>query len=130
MFKWKEDYSIGVELIDSQHEELFNIANKAYDLLKNDFFTDKYDKIIEILEELKEYTIFHFKTEEEFMLNKKYKKFFSHKIEHDNFMQKINDVDLKKVDQEQQKHLMDILEFVVQWINQHILERDKFIMVD
>lgn len=130
MFKWKEDYSIGVELIDAQHEELFNIANKAYDLLKNDFFTDKYDKIIEILEELKEYTIFHFKTEEEFMLNKKYKKFFSHKIEHDNFMQKINGVDLKKVDQEQQKYLMDILEFVVQWINQHILERDKFIMVD
>lgn len=59
MIKWKEDYELGIKHIDEQHENLFEIADRAYKLLTNEFFTDKYDKIIEILEELKEYTVFH-----------------------------------------------------------------------
>lgn len=37
MIKWKEDYIIGVDKIDEQHKKLFEIANKAYKLLKNEF---------------------------------------------------------------------------------------------
>ncbi|NRV86635.1 hemerythrin-like metal-binding protein [Clostridium beijerinckii] len=73
MVKWKADYEVGVKLIDEQHEKLFEIADRAYKLLTNDFILDKYDRITEILGELKEYTIFHFKSEEEYMLSIGYK---------------------------------------------------------
>jgi hemerythrin len=125
MIRWKDEYLIGVEKIDKQHQELFNITNRAYDLLDDEFVTDKYDKIINIIEELKQYTIFHFKEEEEYMLSIKYKRYFSQKVEHDEFVKKINDVNLRDIDVDQKKYLTDLLEFVIDWISSHILGSDK-----
>jgi hemerythrin len=127
MLNWKEDYTTGVELIDDQHKELFKIANKGFELLRNDFYTDKYDRIIEILEELKNYTVFHFKSEENYMLSIGYKKFLSHKVDHDDFIQKVNNVDLRKIDQNQDEYIMEILSFICKWIEEHIHEKDKLI---
>lgn len=127
MLRWKDDYLIGVEEIDNQHKKLFEIGEKAYDLLKNDMMIDKYDRIIEVLNELKEYAVFHFKSEEEYMLSINYKRFFSHKIEHDKFIKTVSDVDLNKVDEDQNAYLLSILEFVVNWTGEHILQNDKLI---
>lgn len=130
MLKWKDEYLIGVSEIDDQHEELFNIANKAYSVLKNNYSIDKYDKIIMIIEKLKEYAIYHFKSEEEYMISINYKKFLSHKIEHDEFIKKVSNVDLKKVDDDQDKYLLEILNFIVEWTSEHILKKDKDITVN
>jgi hemerythrin len=130
MIKWKEEYRIGVSNIDEQHQKLFEIANRAYELIKNDFSDDKYCNIVEILEELKDYTVYHFKFEQEYMLSIGYKKFLSHKVEHDDFIEKIKNVDLKMVDQNQDQYIMEILEFVVNWIGTHILGRDKLIVLN
>lgn len=127
MIKWKDEYSIGVERIDNQHKHLFEIANKAYEVLNNEFYTDKYDKIVEILNELEDYTIFHFKDEENLMKQLGYKKLLSHKVEHDDFINKIKSIDLEKVDYEQDKYLLDIFNFIVDWLVNHIIEKDKLI---
>ena len=128
MVNWKEEYVIGVEQIDEQHKKLIEIADNVYELLKNEFITDKYDKIVEVIEELKNYTIFHFKSEEEYMLSIGHKKFFSHKVEHDEFIEKINSLDLSKVDESQQKYLIEILDFIIKWIDEHIMKKDKLIV--
>ena len=130
MINWKEDYELGVTHIDEQHEKLFEIADRAYKLLTNEFVNDKYDKIISILEELKQYTVFHFKSEEDYMLSIEYKKFFSHKVEHENFINTINNIDLNKLDLNQDASVKEILEFVVNWIDAHILNEDKFIVAN
>lgn len=127
MVKWKSDYEIGVLLIDEQHRKLFEIANSAYELLRNDFYVDKYDKIIEILAELKDYTVFHFKSEEEYMLSIGYKRFLSHKVEHENFINEINNINLAEIDANQDESVKDLLGFVVNWIDKHILDQDKLI---
>jgi len=127
MVHWKEEYVIGVELIDEQHKKLIEIANKVYELLKNDFLTDKYDRIVEVIEELANYTVFHFKSEEEYMLSIGYKKLLSHKVEHDEFIEKINSFDLSQIDESQEKHLIDILNFIITWIDEHIIRKDKLI---
>lgn len=57
-----------------------------------------------------------------------YKKYFTHKVEHDDFIDKINHVDFNKVDENQDAYLLDILEFVVKWIDEHIREKDKLIV--
>lgn len=128
MIKWKDSYELGVGNIDDQHVKLFEIADRAYNLLINDFVTDKYDKIIEILGELKEYTVFHFNSEEEYMLSIGYKKFLSHKVEHENFIKEINNINLDKIDINQDQSVKEILEFVVDWIDKHILNQDKLIV--
>jgi hemerythrin len=128
MIQWKESYRLGVDEIDDQHKKLFEIANRAYELLKNDFVTDKYDRIVSIIEELKEYTVYHFSFEENYMDSIKYRKLLSHKVIHDDFIAKINEVDLDNVDENQDEYLMGILDFVVEWIEQHILGTDKLIV--
>lgn len=125
LIKWKEEFIIGIDHIDEQHKKLFEIANRAYEILKSDLYVDKYNKIVEVIEELKEYTIFHFKAEEEYMLSIGYKKFFSQKVEHTDFIEKIKNINLEEIDTDQDKYLLELLEFVVDWIGSHILEKDK-----
>ncbi|MDF2878423.1 MAG: bacteriohemerythrin [Clostridia bacterium] len=130
MLVWKDEYSIGVPLIDEQHQHMFEIGNRAYELLKDDFCTDMYDGVVEIIKELKEYTKLHFKTEEEYMLSIRYNKYFSQKVEHDDFIQKINEVDFDKVDDDPKKYIEDILGFVFNWTLDHILQKDKLIKAE
>ncbi|MDP4126423.1 MAG: hemerythrin family protein [Bacillota bacterium] len=127
MLLWKDEYSIGVELIDEQHKHLFEIGNKIYDLLENYLYVDKYDKIVTIIKELSDYTKYHFKTEEDYMIQIKYPKYFNQKVEHDDFIQKIEEIDLGELDNNQDKHIRDILTFVFNWVLDHILKKDKLI---
>jgi hemerythrin len=125
MIKWQDSYKTGVEKLDSQHRRLFEIANEAYELLKNDLRVDKYDDIVAILTELRDYTRYHFQTEEEYMMSIGYKKFLSHKAEHADFIAKIDGVDLGKLDDNQDEYLRTTLDFICNWITGHILGRDK-----
>jgi hemerythrin len=128
LIKWKDEYRIGIDEIDEQHKKIFDIANEAYELLKNEFYYDKYDRIIELLEELKDYAKFHFSFEEDYMLSIKYKGYFSQKVAHDDFIDKINSFDLNAIDENQDQYILEILDFVVDWISQHILVSDKQIV--
>jgi len=125
VIEWKDAYSVGNLDIDTQHKKLFEIAGRAYALLKDDMLGDKYDEIIGIVDELKDYTVYHFSFEEEYMRKIGYKKFLSHKTIHDDFIERINSVNLNDIDSDQSRYLMETLDFIVNWIGEHILGTDK-----
>lgn len=50
MYEMKDEFKTNIEIIDNQHEKLFEITNEAYILLTNNFKLDKYDEILDILE--------------------------------------------------------------------------------
>jgi len=127
MLTWKDEYSIGIDLIDAQHKHLFEIGNSAYELLNSDFCVDKYDRIVAIIQDLSQYTKFHFKSEEDYMLQIKYRQYFSQKVEHDDFIEKIYAVKLDQIDINQEKYIEDLLVFIFNWIVEHILKKDKLI---
>lgn len=125
MFEWDESYATGIADIDEQHMKLFEIGNRAYNLLKNSLVLDKYDKIVDIIVELKDYTKYHFKYEEDYLASIKYKKFFSHKIMHEEFIGKLNSIDLEHVDVNQDDSIIGILSMLQEWLADHILEKDQ-----
>jgi hemerythrin len=127
MYEMKEEFKTGIELIDNEHKMLFDIADRIYMLINNEFIIDKYDKIVNLIEELKDYAAFHFKDEEAYMESINYKKMFTQKIDHENFIKKLNEIDLNELDENQDKYILDLLEFVNQWLVTHILEKDKLI---
>ncbi|EHI99400.1 hemerythrin-like metal-binding protein [Clostridium sp. DL-VIII] len=127
MYEFKEEYKTGINFIDEQHKVLFEIADRTYTLLKNDFTIDKYDKIVTLLEELQNYTAFHFTAEEEYMKKINYKRMFTQKIEHDAFIKKLNDIDLSTIDENQDEYIVSILQFLNDWLTGHIFENDKLI---
>ena len=125
MLQWKEEYEVGVAEIDEQHQKLIDIANRVYELMRNELALDKYDQIVEILQELKEYTVYHFHFEEGLMQKAKYKKRFSHKILHQNFLAQVEAVDLSAVDENQEAYLVKIMDFIANWLIDHIVGEDK-----
>lgn len=127
MYEMKEEFKTGIEIIDNEHKMLFEIADKIYELLNNEFIIDKYDRIVNLIEELKGYAALHFRDEEAYMESINYKKMFTQKIDHDIFIKKLEEIDLNKIDENQHKYILDLLEFVNQWLVSHILEKDKLI---
>ncbi len=127
MYEMKEEYYTGIELIDREHKELFRIADEAYQVLKDEFIADKFDHIVKIIENLKNYAILHFADEEAYMQSIQYKRYLSHKVEHDDFIEKLEAIDFEQMDHNQTGTLMDILEFLNDWLVHHILEKDKLI---
>lgn len=127
MFEMKDEYLTGIKSIDDEHRELFRIAQEAYAVLSDDFIVDKFDHIVALLERLREYTKIHFAHEEEYMASIQYKRMFTQKIDHNAFIEKLDAIDLEQIDREQTDALLDILEFLGNWLVEHILEKDKLI---
>ncbi|MTV50867.1 bacteriohemerythrin [Heliobacillus mobilis] len=124
MFKWDEKYRVGIKQIDEQHQELFRIASKVYTLLKEKNKSDKFDDIIEVLEELQQYTVYHFKEEEDYMRKINFSGYAIQKEEHDMFIEKFKAVETYKIDENQEEFVKDLLYDVSKWIIHHILEED------
>ncbi|MDF2906233.1 MAG: hemerythrin-like metal-binding protein [Herbinix sp.] len=127
MYVFKDEFRTGIQNIDDEHQKLFEIADKAYETLMDDFIPDKYDYIVEILNELTDYATIHFEHEEEYMMSIRYKKLISHKAEHAEFMEKISGYNLAEVDEKQKDVILGLLDFLNDWLIHHILENDKLI---
>ncbi len=127
MYVFKDEYRTGIESIDQEHIKLFEIADRAYEVLVDEFIPDKYDYIVEILNELTDYAATHFKHEEEYMMSIRYKKLISHRAEHVEFIDKISQYDLSEVDENQKGIILELLEFLNDWLIHHIIENDKLI---
>lgn len=125
MYEMKPEYYTGIKFVDEEHKKLFDIANTVYDLLIDDFIPDKYDYIMEVVNELKEYAQYHFTHEEQYMNEIRYRKFLSHKVEHDEFIEKINEYDADIIDEKQRESLLELLDFLTNWLVEHILKQDK-----
>lgn len=124
MFKWRDAYSVNVGAIDEQHKILFKIGRELGDIVSIE--GDHFDEIMAILNKLKDYTVFHFNEEEEMMEKYGYPEIEKHRLEHKFFVNKINELDKEdEVDEEQKKITMEIITFIANWIENHILKTDQ-----
>lgn len=125
MIEWKSEYEVDVPVIDAQHAKLFEIAASAEKLLLLPDSVDKYDDIVKIIDDLKDYLVFHFDSEQKILENIKYPKYLSHRVSHNDFVEKFNSIDLERIDDKQQQNLSEILNFVMIWITEHVLGDDR-----
>jgi len=86
--KWdKEKYSVKIDVLDKQHQFLFDIINELDDVIQKQ---SPEQKVQELLKKLQEYTLFHFTTEEDLLSKADYPELTKHKEEHTQFINKIN----------------------------------------
>lgn len=123
--EFTDDYLTGIALVDAEHKELFRIVDKANQLVKSFDSLSGYDNIMQILNELKEYTKEHFSDEEEYMETIHYEGLSAQKRAHEAFIDKLENIDLNQVDQNPQEYLQELLEFLLGWLINHILYTDK-----
>jgi hemerythrin len=129
VFAFADKYRTGIEIIDKEHEKLFEIINKTNKIICSDLLHDKYDEITNILAELKNYTITHFHDEEEYMKKVGYDGLEAQQIAHQAFIDKLGNIDLDEVDDNQDEYLRDLINFLLSWLVNHIMKMDKQIPV-
>lgn len=124
-FQWKDRYNLDIPDIDKQHQKLFEIGGRVYDLAMTDDDYDHYDEIIELLNELLDYTEYHFKFEEELMAKYQYSGLNEQIHDHNFYVQKIKSISSRDVDTEQQKTTLELVDFLSEWISSHIMFSDR-----
>ncbi len=131
-FAFTDAYKTGIELVDEEHRRLFEIIKETNDLIHEELLHDKYDEIVRLLTELKNYTEFHFHDEEVLMERIQYPGLDAQKRAHSAFVDKLVDIDLSDlddIDNNQQTYLNDLVQFLLTWLVNHIKGMDKKIAV-
>lgn len=118
--EWKEEYELGVEEIDFEHRIFVKIIHKIDDAVvsgKDSFFINR------LLLELKKYAQFHFQSEENIMIEKKFPLILKHKAQHEHLLSQLQLV-LLKVEIGEDK-IEELPHFLLNWFKNHTLEEDK-----
>lgn len=123
--EFTDEYLTGISVIDKEHRELFRIIGDVQRLIADEYMNDKYDEIIHLIDELKDYTKFHFEDEEEYMKNINYPGLEAQKRAHDAFVGRLEEINLGEVDENQQDTLEELMGFLTEWLVNHILNSDK-----
>lgn len=120
---WNTSYNVGVDKVDKQHRHLVNLINYLYNACLGDK-TELDETFKEVMKELVEYVMVHFRDEEVIMESIHYPGFQEHKQKHEQFVKEIltavNDF------KEGQKFVPDNFAFFLRdWLFNHILMTDK-----
>ncbi len=120
LLQWDDSYSVKNSTIDEQHKKLFRLINEFSESVNSKQNSESLSKL---LKGLKEYIVFHFKTEEMYLRLSNYPNFDLHKKEHERFIEKVLDIEQKFHD----GVLTDppkIVAFLTAWITCHVKESD------
>lgn len=127
MYEMKEEYLTGIPQIDEEHTRIFELAEQAYQLLQDEHRYDKYDDLVYLVEELKNYTKYHFQHEEEYMESIDYQAIFIQRVQHKDFIEKLDNFNIDEEDSEHEDTIIDLLNLITEWLIDHILKMDKMI---
>lgn len=118
---WTNELSVGVKEIDEQHKIFLNILNELCDILAN---AKPIPEIVDILRQLTAYANFHFATEEKYFDKFHYELAAEHKEEHKKLLARVMEFN-KRFEIEGEAILPELLDFLEDWLVDHLSEQDK-----
>lgn len=122
LVEWKDEYSLGNELIDSQHKSLFAILND----LAESGPGNKEDSSFKCLGQMEEYARVHFRDEERLMSNNGYPGLAEQIEQHKVFLRQVEDYKISIFSS--YVPYQDIVEYLNNWLVEHILGSDQKFM--
>ena len=119
---WQPGYSVKVNVLDSQHREIFEMINRLHWAIKEN---QQAQIVGTILSEMTGYMYTHFKDEESLMQQHHYPDFQTHKESHEAFKRKTNELISKHLQTFYGDIASEVLEFLKAWWINHIMGMDK-----
>ena len=119
-FDWKEEYSTGIASIDEQHKRFIALINEIHVCILD----EREEPIVsKVLDDLKQYAVYHFSQEEILFQEYGYKETKEHGEKHELYIKQIEL--LKTLTLSQKKTLsIQTLSILISWLEHHILEED------
>ena len=120
IIEWSDKLSVNISLFDNEHKKLIALINNLHDAMSRGAGHAVLEKM---LGELADYTVKHFKEEEEAMQKYTFPGLAEHKKEHEAFVSKVADT------QSQYKKgaitlTVPVFSFLTSWLQNHIMKMD------
>ncbi len=121
MIEWGDKYCFDISIIDKEHRKFIDIINKA--IVAKEHNGDP-EEVRELLKEMANFALTHFKTEETYMKEFSYPEYQDHKEEHHDFTM-TTIANLRKLNKGDYQITNEILEYLKRWLINHIQDTDK-----
>ena len=124
---WKDQYELGVPVIDAQHKELFRRVDSFLQVLRSEnSWDEKIPEINETLEFMKNYVVEHFRDEEEYQRSIDYPGYDAHKQLHADMVKYVLEVSRQYEQSNKNEELMQ--QFggrLLAWLINHVAAEDQ-----
>ncbi|WP_446785486.1 bacteriohemerythrin [Macellibacteroides fermentans] len=116
---WNDSYLLGIPMIDNQHKKFFVILDNL------DTLNQKQEKseMHSLINELQNYVIYHFKTEEDLMVKSQSPNIDLHIMEHELFRKKVEEFHRSYYNNNAEL-LNEMISFMRKWLLIHISGTD------
>jgi hemerythrin len=118
---WRDEYEIGVPVIDAQHQGLFQLVNELHEAM---MLGQGKDLMGTVLDRLIQYARTHFRDEEEVMAKAGYPDLEAHRNEHEAFSRQVFDLQ-RDFRAGNVTISLKVVGFLVDWLENHIKQRDQ-----
>lgn len=119
--QWMDSFTVKVDVFDRDHKKLVEILNTLYDAIEERRSRENLDQI---LNELVDYTAYHFANEEEYMVKHNYPGLAAHKRTHGVFVDQVMEFK-EKYEKGEATLDLKLMDFLKEWITNHILRLDR-----
>lgn len=121
LLEWRKEFSVSVSEMDEQHKHLISMINEVGESINNG--SDR-DALKPILDQLLDYTAYHFVTEEKLLERYEYPGLLKQKREHEALTWRVLDL-RSRYDAGEGIKPMEVLGLLTGWLKNHLLESDK-----
>ena len=122
LLEWKDEYLLGMEALDYEHQDLFDCLNQVYEQCSR---KADYDTVAGGLGRLHTRLAAHFALEEKTMREMKNPYYAAHKAEHDRFLDEVTDAVAAFEEEFDHEDVDELAHRVQQWIVSHITTFDR-----
>lgn len=118
---WKEVYVVNVREVDAQHKKLVELINELHEAMK---IGKAREALSKVLNDLVDYTVYHFATEEKYFDTYEYPESEIHKNQHCELVEQVAAIQ-KKYESGEKVLTIDVMNFLRDWLHDHIVGSDK-----
>lgn len=118
---WDDRLETGIQLVDQQHKTLVKLINQLFQSMKSG---GDLQVLSSVLDELVDYTLTHFRTEEELMQKTGYPGLEKHRNIHEVFVGKVGEA-VRKLKAGERVSPADLYNFLKGWLINHIEQEDR-----
>ncbi|HEY3440379.1 MAG TPA: bacteriohemerythrin [Paludibaculum sp.] len=118
---WKEEFSVRVPEIDTQHRRLLDIINKLHEAMR---MGGKPDALKAVIDELVSYTRYHFGYEEQMLARAGYRGLEEHQRKHRAMVAQVEGF-ASEITSGKASVSLKLMSFLKDWLSRHIMETDQ-----
>ena len=123
-FEWRPEFSVGISKIDEQHKKLIDMMSLLHEAVESKSELKELAAQYGVLDDMADYTQYHFGTEEAYMCEHTFPGYEKHKKEHELFVERVRE--LRQLFHVHGKSRpVDVLRFLKEWLRNHIMVSDK-----